>query len=623
VERAVKQIWILIILSTLLFAPMSYIPASLENPNSTFTNADATSGRVYGELAIEDIYEAIQSSKLRDIVQKFTENGSRYLFGGFEADVEGPNKYARYYIIEQFNVLSRGRIEIEIFGDYYNVIGKLPGYLPGNNPIFAITAHYDSPEECPGANCDGGGIAVMLGLAEVMSQYEWPLDIYFMALNGLHPHGQLMMDFQEGSDEVSREFEHRGIETLALFNIDTILYPDPSNPNDAQVLMGYDGIGDYSRGRFWAELTRTVSNNYGSDFILPVPSNYIPIWYTSDHYLFYIRGFSGTLCAFESGYAIDETYHTGFDVFNNPHFNYDICREVAAAIGGSMAYIMGRTYGERREFNFSFIIQSERTERLYIPISMATNIEVSCRWFGGPATFHILNPNDEQIGIAEFDHASAWEPTTVFNISIVERGLYTLILNNSGSQTVGFEIRYSYESDIDHNGVPDSQEFWINPGLFSIDEDADGLSAAEELFLGTDDNNIDSDFDTMDDKYEIDNGFNPADPSDGVADSDGDSLSNAEEYSLGLNPWSTDSDFDMMPDNWELEHGLNPLVDDANQDLDNDGKTNLDEFLAGSDPDLPESELSVIPAFSIAIIGILSLIIAISWYAYQESRMID
>lgn len=615
--------WIVFVLLLLFLTPMSYNLNPAKNPETTLSQTETTFERIYGELIVEEIYDSITASKLRSIVQKFTENGSRYLNAEAEADLEGPNKDARNYIIKQLDVLSQGNIEIELFGDYFNVIGKLPGYLPGNHPIFAITAHYDSPDSCPGANCDGGGIAALLVLAEVMSKYQWPLDIYFIAFNGHHRHGMMKMQFLEGSDEVSREFLRRGIETLALFNIDTILYPDPEAASDERVLMGYDDFGDYSRGRYWAELTRTISNNYGSNYILPVPSSIFPLWSQSDHYQFYEKMFPGTICAFESGSEVDPTYHLGLDYYANPIFRYDICREVASAVGGSIAYIMGRTFGERREFNFSFIIQSERIEKLYIPVTTSTNIEVSCRWFGGPASFHILNPNEVQIGVAEFDHASAWEPTTLFNISVAERGLYSLILHNPGSRSVGFEIEYSYDSDIENNGILDSQEFWINPGLFSIDEDADGISAAEELFLGTDDNNIDSDFDTMDDKYEIDNGFNPADPSDGIADSDGDSLSNAEEYSLGLNPWSPDSDFDLMPDNWELEHGLNPLVDDASQDLDNDGKSNLDEFFAGSDPRFAEPEVLVIPVFPIAIIGIISLTIAIGWWAYKESRIID
>lgn len=45
-----------------------------------------------------------------------------------------------------------------------------------------------------------------------------------------------------------------------------------------------------------------------------------------------------------------------------------------------------------------------------------------------------------------------------------------------------------------------------------------------------------------------------------------------------------DSDLDGIPDEWELAHNLNPNADDAFQDADADGFTNLEEYQAGSDP---------------------------------------
>ena len=47
---------------------------------------------------------------------------------------------------------------------------------------------------------------------------------------------------------------------------------------------------------------------------------------------------------------------------------------------------------------------------------------------------------------------------------------------------------------------------------------------------------------------------------------------------------SKDTDGDGMPDDWEIEHGTDPTVDDAGLDYDHDGLTNLEEYLAGTDP---------------------------------------
>lgn len=65
------------------------------------------------------------------------------------------------------------------------------------------------------------------------------------------------------------------------------------------------------------------------------------------------------------------------------------------------------------------------------------------------------------------------------------------------------------------------------------------------------------------------------------SDSDFDDLSYQQERVLGTSPTDFDSDGDQMPDSWEAANGLNPLNPrDAQRDLDRDGVSNLDEYLA-------------------------------------------
>ncbi|MCP4270048.1 MAG: hypothetical protein GY777_31485 [Candidatus Brocadiaceae bacterium] len=80
------------------------------------------------------------------------------------------------------------------------------------------------------------------------------------------------------------------------------------------------------------------------------------------------------------------------------------------------------------------------------------------------------------------------------------------------------------------------------------------------------------------------------------SDVDNDGLSNYEEYLIGTDPRHPDSDGDDMPDMWEVVHGLDPNdINDAGFDLDKDGLLNDAEFDAGTDPGDPDTDDDDIP----------------------------
>lgn len=137
----------------------------------------------------------------------------------------------------------------------------------------------------------------------------------------------------------------------------------------------------------------------------------------------------------------------------------------------------------------------------------------------------------------------------------------------------------------------------------------------------------DADSDGMPDAWETSHQFNPGDAADANLDWDLDGLSNLREFLAGTNPRNPDSDGDGVPDGVEVSHGTNPLaassfpawyqfsgtIDDLDgdglsdawilwsggrprfpgADDDGDGMTNLQESLAGTDPDDPSSKFDL------------------------------
>ncbi len=78
-------------------------------------------------------------------------------------------------------------------------------------------------------------------------------------------------------------------------------------------------------------------------------------------------------------------------------------------------------------------------------------------------------------------------------------------------------------------------------------------------------------------------------------DPDNDGLTDLQEYLNGTDPDDPDSDDDAMWDGWEVTYGLNPLLNDATQDKDSDGVFNIQEYYLGTNPTDPDSDSDGMP----------------------------
>ena len=188
---------------------------------------------------------------------------------------------------------------------------------------------------------------------------------------------------------------------------------------------------------------------------------------------------------------------------------------------------------------------------------------------------------------------------------------------NESSDNDNDGIGDNADPDDDNDGYPDTVEIQegsnpLNPASIPLDADKDGLSDAEEILIGTDPTNYDTDGDGVNDKIDafpldpehnsdqdndgIPDLLDPDDDNDGVPDRtdifpyDPTESEDTDSDGIGNNA-DPDDDNDGYPDVIEIRAGTNPLDDeDFPEDSDSDGVSDIEELILGTDPDNPDTD---------------------------------
>lgn len=174
---------------------------------STKTKSDTTVSLQHLDPEISEMLSEISADTIEKNIRALAGFGTRHTLSETESDTHGIGA-AREWIrdeMQRYSDEAGGRLQVEFHSfiqepmrrvpeptEIVNVIATLPGSDPADDRYFVVSGHYDSrathimdaESDSPGANDDASGTAAVMEMARIMSQYEFPATLVFMAVAG-------------------------------------------------------------------------------------------------------------------------------------------------------------------------------------------------------------------------------------------------------------------------------------------------------------------------------------------------------------------------------------------------------------------------------------------------------
>ena len=338
--------------------------------------------------AVAEMVRQVSADSIEANVRKLVSFGTRHSLSDTISDIRGIGA-ARRWVKSRFDhyaKASKGRMTVQL--DPFlvesgrritepvtmkNTMATLHGTDPEDDRVFVISGHLDSrvtdvmdfKADAPGANDDASGVALVVELARIMTQYEFPSTIIFVAVQG-EEQGLL------GATHLANRLKKDSVHVVAMFNNDMVGNTASSETmlnNDSTVrifsetiplfeteemknLREYTGADNDSPSRQLARYIKEVGEKYTTNFSVTLNFRRDRYLRGGDHLPFSRNGFTAVrFCEMNENYLHqhqDVKITDGIQYGDLPQFvNFKYAAQIARVNLASLSSLAMAPYAPR------------------------------------------------------------------------------------------------------------------------------------------------------------------------------------------------------------------------------------------------------------------------------------
>lgn len=279
--------------------------------------------------SIDHIISRVNTDRLRAYVRKI--EGLRHGWENY-AELE---KRARY-IEDAFRSFrcAVGNQQFTFHGrTYRNVIASIEGKQNKKERIL-LGAHYDAARGSPGADDNASGVAVLLEVADILSNMSLGRTVECVAFTLEEPQPQTIR-FLIGSETFAREAKKTKIQYKAVFILESVGYTDDGEGTQIVPILVRTAVP--KTGTFLGVIGNSRSKAIMEDFCrisrehvpalttvpykVPLSGRFIPETRFSDHASFWDTGYPALMLT-DTAMFRNPHYHTSHDRFETLDFTF-------------------------------------------------------------------------------------------------------------------------------------------------------------------------------------------------------------------------------------------------------------------------------------------------------------